>query len=266
MKISSFCGLSIIIAPYSSDGSACRWGLPPLAVAGGRPLDAFGDHRAACATSGALRTRAVPVERTLARILREAGARVHMHVPLAHMNLDPPPADGRAIEILAQGLPLWHGNLRLTQPLLAPLAGMARHTPMLPPPPQPPSPRLRGANASRSTLSLHPNAAAVLSLWGWKSAGAGALRPSPLSTASPRPRREPPPWPPSGRGWRLHTPLGSSFELHSPAGLQREPAGATLGRHRPHRRRPSPFFSISSPKREETTPPHPSRLPLRQGI
>ena len=27
-----------------------------------------------------------------------------------------------------------------------------------------------------------------------------------------------------------------------------------------------PRFSISSSKREETTPPHPSRLPLRQGI
>ena len=67
-------------------------GFAPARCRCGRPLDAFGDHRAACATSGALRTRAVPVERTLARILREAGARVHMHVPLAHMNLDPPPA------------------------------------------------------------------------------------------------------------------------------------------------------------------------------
>ena len=57
-------------------------GFAPARCRCGRPLDAFGDHRAACATSGALRTRAVPVERTLARILREAGARVHMHVPL----------------------------------------------------------------------------------------------------------------------------------------------------------------------------------------
>ena len=69
-----------------------------------------------------MRTRAVPIERTLARILREAGARVHMHVPLAHMNLDPPPADGRAIEILAQGLPLWHGaQLAVDATLVSPV-------------------------------------------------------------------------------------------------------------------------------------------------
>lgn len=97
-------------------------GFAPARCRCGRPLDAFGDHRAACATSGALRTRAVPIERTLARILREAGARVHMHVPLAHMNLDPPPADGRAIEILAQGLPLWHGaQLAVDATLVSPV-------------------------------------------------------------------------------------------------------------------------------------------------
>ena len=143
-------------------------------------------------------------------------------------------------------------NLRLTQPLLAPLAGMARHTPMLPPPPQPPSPRLRGANASRSTL--HPNAAAVLSLWGWKSAGAGALRPSPLSTASPRPRRKPPPWPPSGRGWRLHTPLGSSFELHAQrafsASLLELPLGATDHTDGD----PPPFFDLLAEARGDDPP------------
>jgi hypothetical protein len=167
-------------------------GFAPARCRCGRPLDAFGDHRAACATSGALRTRAVPVERTLARILREAGARVHMHVPLAHMNLDPPPADGRAIEILAQGLPLWHGA-QVDATLVSPVGRDGAAHPHAATTPATASPRLRGANASRFTLSLHPNAAAVLSLWGWKSAGAGALRPSPLSTASPRPRREPPP-------------------------------------------------------------------------
>ena len=37
-------------------------------------LDLLGRHRAACPRSGRLRTRAVPTERTLARVCREAGA------------------------------------------------------------------------------------------------------------------------------------------------------------------------------------------------
>ena len=156
-------------------------------------------------------------------------------------------------------------NLRLTQPLLAPLAGMARHTPMLPPPPQPPSPRLRGANASRSTLSLHPNAAAVLSLWGWKSAGAGALRPSPLSTASPRPRREPPPGLQAAavgaytRRWAAL--LSCTAQRAFSASLLELPLGATDHTDGD----PPPFFDLLAEARGDD-PPHPSRLPLRQGI
>ena len=42
----------------------------------GRSLDPLGDHRAACATSGVLPTRALPLEHALARVCREAGARV----------------------------------------------------------------------------------------------------------------------------------------------------------------------------------------------
>ena len=97
-------------------------GLAPAHCWCGRAMDAYGDHRAACATSGALRARAVPIERALARIFREAGARVHMHVPLANMNFDPPPADARAIEILAQGLPLYQGaQLAVDATLVSPV-------------------------------------------------------------------------------------------------------------------------------------------------
>ena len=97
-------------------------GLAPAHCRCGRAMDAYGDHRAACATSGALRARAVPIERALARIFREAGARVHMHVPLANMNFDPPPADARAIEILAQGLPLYQGaQLAVDATLVSPV-------------------------------------------------------------------------------------------------------------------------------------------------
>ena len=44
-------------------------------------LDPLGDHRAACANSGVLASRALPIERALARVCQEA-------VRLADMNLD----------------------------------------------------------------------------------------------------------------------------------------------------------------------------------
>ena len=65
-------------------------------------LDPLGDHRAACATSGALSTRALPLEHAVADC-REAGAR---SVRLADMNFDVPVADARRIEVVANGLPL----------------------------------------------------------------------------------------------------------------------------------------------------------------
>ena len=67
------------------------------------------DHVAACPTSGVLRTRAVPAERAIARVCREAGGRVAMHVRVAEMNVDVPVSDARRIEILASALPVWHG-------------------------------------------------------------------------------------------------------------------------------------------------------------
>ena len=50
-----------------------------------------------------------PLERAVARICREAGGRVHTNIPLNQMNLPHPPQDSRAIEVLVNGLPLWHG-------------------------------------------------------------------------------------------------------------------------------------------------------------
>ena len=72
-------------------------------------LDPLGDHRAACATSGALASRALPLERAVARVCQEAGARVARNVRLADMNLPVPVPDARRIEIVCNGLPLWHG-------------------------------------------------------------------------------------------------------------------------------------------------------------
>ena len=49
--------------------------------------DIFGRHRAVCPHSGGLKRRAVPTERTLARVCREAGATVTRNVKLRDMNV-----------------------------------------------------------------------------------------------------------------------------------------------------------------------------------
>ena len=87
-----------------------------------RFLDPFGDHRAACSTSGVLGARGAPLERVLARICREAGARVGWNVFLRDLNLDAPVADARRIEVVANGLPLWHGvQLAVDTTLVSPV-------------------------------------------------------------------------------------------------------------------------------------------------
>ena len=68
-------------------------------------LDLLGRHRAACPRSGRLRTRAVPTERTLARVCREAGAFVRVSAKLRDMNVEVRADDERAIEVLASGSP-----------------------------------------------------------------------------------------------------------------------------------------------------------------
>lgn len=52
----------------------------------GEPLDPLGDHGAACPGSGALRPRAVGMERAAARICREAGATVSTNVLVRGLN------------------------------------------------------------------------------------------------------------------------------------------------------------------------------------
>ena len=71
--------------------------------------DIFGRHRAACPQSGRLKRRAVPTERTLARVCREAGAIVTRNVKLRDMNVQVPATDEREIEVVAAGLSIHHG-------------------------------------------------------------------------------------------------------------------------------------------------------------
>ena len=75
----------------------------------GAILDREGRHRAACARSGRLKTRALAPERTLARVCREAGATVRYNARLRDMNVAVTAQDDRAVEVLASGLPLFFG-------------------------------------------------------------------------------------------------------------------------------------------------------------
>ena len=104
--------------------------LAPRSCSCGRDLDSLGDHRAACSTSGRLGPRRFPLEKAPARVCREAGARVQENVLLRDLNLPGVSvADGRRLEVVANGFPLFHGGqLAVEASLVSPLTrdGKAR--------------------------------------------------------------------------------------------------------------------------------------------
>ena len=79
-----------------------------------RRLDRFGDHWCACMRSGRVQRRAKPVEVTWARVLREAGreagATVHCQHLLRHTTLPVDGEDNRRMDVVVNGLPLYHGR------------------------------------------------------------------------------------------------------------------------------------------------------------
>ena len=76
----------------------------------GRLLDSFGHHRAACATVGVLGRRGFALESAAARMCREAGARVSVNQLVRDLDIAAPDAgDNRRLEVVADGLPLFHG-------------------------------------------------------------------------------------------------------------------------------------------------------------
>ena len=89
----------------------------------GRPLDVLGHHRAACSTSGVLGRRGFALESAAARICREAGARVSTNIFVRDLDLAPlGGVDGRRLEVVAEGLPVFHGaQLAIDTTLVSPL-------------------------------------------------------------------------------------------------------------------------------------------------
>ena len=75
----------------------------------GAALHTYGRHWAACPRSGRSKRRAVPPEKTLSQICRDAGATVRFNAKLRYMNVAVAAPDERAIEVLASGLPFRHG-------------------------------------------------------------------------------------------------------------------------------------------------------------
>ena len=76
----------------------------------GRPLDALGHHRAACPNVGVLGRRGFALESAAARVCREAGGRVSVNVAVRDLDIGVPnEADARRLEVVADGLPLFHG-------------------------------------------------------------------------------------------------------------------------------------------------------------
>ena len=72
----------------------------------------FGGPPSRLCTSGVLPTRALRLEHALARVCREAGARVARYACVADMNMGVPVSDARRIQGVCNGLPLWHGSAR----------------------------------------------------------------------------------------------------------------------------------------------------------
>ena len=90
-----------LLLPLPPSSRSCRCG---------RPLDVLGHHRAACANVGVLGRRGFALESAATRVCREAGGRVSVNVAFRDLDIGVPDrADERRLEVVADGLPLFHG-------------------------------------------------------------------------------------------------------------------------------------------------------------
>ena len=91
----------------------------------GRLSDVLDHHRSACATTGVLGRRGFAVESAAARICREGGGRVRTNVLVRDLDLGVMNhLDGRRLEVIADGLPLFGGvQLAVDTTLVSALRG-----------------------------------------------------------------------------------------------------------------------------------------------
>ena len=76
----------------------------------GRPFDVLGHHRAARANVGVLGRRGFALESAAARVCQEAGGRVLVNVAVRDLDIGVPDRkDDRRLEVVADGLLLFHG-------------------------------------------------------------------------------------------------------------------------------------------------------------
>ena len=94
----------------SSERSSWKLRLPLLVCEArcecGLSFDGHGRHRAACPHSGRL---SLSTRTHTRQSVRGAGASVRFNAKLVDMNIAVPADDARAVEVLASGLPLFHG-------------------------------------------------------------------------------------------------------------------------------------------------------------
>ena len=169
--------------------------LEPRACRCGGALHPLGDHRTACPTAGVLVRRAGPLERAVARVCREAGARVATNVFLRDLNLGMPLSDRRRLEVVANGLPGFGGvQVAVDATLVSPVRRDGTNQPRADASPglalreatdhkrRSTYPEFRGARRGAASLSL-PS----------RLGGAGGMRRKPSCTASRGARPSPAP-------------------------------------------------------------------------
>ena len=101
LRSSVHCSWSACTLPLHMDARFCKCG---------ELLDVHGHHRSACSRVGRLKARGTPAEVCMARICREAGARVRENQLLRDLNVVVQADDQRRIEVIANGLPFWGGT------------------------------------------------------------------------------------------------------------------------------------------------------------
>ena len=76
----------------------------------GKHMDKYGDRHVSCMRTGRVQARAKPIERAWQQVLRESGASTYYQKLLRATTLPVHPTDNRRIDVLATGLPVYHGQ------------------------------------------------------------------------------------------------------------------------------------------------------------